>query len=194
MKKCVPVICALVFVFLPLTASAKKTQKIWDEFVKNYQKAEWHYGLERAYEAPNPAKLKGYVVLVKGGLPAERAAFYISWGDYDYRGVTIDGEKVTTRRGAPYTYLQKGDVLAIADTDRIGRTLYLELITADVYVPENRKGDKHHSRVTLQVCYKLPKDVYESDDPQRAMELLGEWLKPFASVDDAKNFAAQMAK
>ncbi len=194
MKKILSVICVLVLTAVSLAAFAKKPQKIWDEFVKNYQKAEWHYGLERAYEAPNPAKLKGYVVLVKGGLPAERAAFYIGWGDYDYRGVTIDGEKVTTRRGAPYTYLQKGDVLAIADTDHIGRTLYIELITADVYVPENRKGEKHHSRVTLQVGYKLPKDVYESDDPQKAMELLGEWFKPFTSLDDAKNFASQMTK
>lgn len=183
----------LIFITVSCSISwAKGPSKIWEEFERTYQPADWHRALESAYEQPNPSKLRGYVVLMRGGIPAERAAFYISWSDYDYRGVTIDGDKVTTRRGQPYTYLQTGDVLAIADTDRMGRILYLKLITPEVYIPENRANQKHHSRATTQIAFKMPKDVYKGDDAGKAMELLGEWFKPFTNIDDAKSFAVSL--
>ena len=153
-----------------------------------YPAAQANYGLERAVTPPDPSKWGGFVVVMKGGIPAERAAHYIGWGDYDYRGVTIDGDKMKTRRGSVYTFLKTGDVMAIVDTDRMGRTLYLKLISPDVYVPENRQQDKHHSRVTVMVGLKLPKDIYNEDDSAAAMQLLEGWFKPFRNMDEAKNF------
>jgi hypothetical protein len=192
MKKIIFSFMVLVFAFASADLWAKGTSRIKDEFSTAYPPAIWYEGFESAYNAPDLSRVKGYVVVMKGGLPAQRAAFYISWGDYDYRGVTIDGDKVSTRRDSVYAFLNKGDVLAITDTDSLGRTLYMKLMTPEVYIPENRASLKHHSRVTLEACFKLPKDVFKADDPAKAMELLGEWFKPFKSYEEAKSFAAQM--
>lgn len=185
-------ICFIVVTFFCLNAHAKKDEKIWQEFQNLYAPAQANYGLDRAVVAPDPSKWGAFVVLMKGGLPAERAAFYINWGDYDYRGVTIDGEKVSTRRGSVYTFMQKGDVMAVAGTDKMGRSLYLKLITPDVYIPENRQSDKRHSRVTNMINFKLPKDVYKSDDAEKAVQLLKEWLQPFKNLDEAVNFGLSL--
>lgn len=182
----------LVFAFTSANLWAKGTSRIKEEFKTLYPAAIWYEGFERAYNAPDLSRVKGYVVVMKGGLPAQRAAFYISWAEYDYRGVTIDGEKVTTRRDSIYTFLNKGDVLAITDNDSMGRTLYLKLMTPEVYIPENRASAKHHSRVTLEACFKLPKDVLKADDSAKAMELLGEWFKPFKSYEEAKEYTAAL--
>lgn len=186
------VILSLVLItglLISLPLSAKKAEKIWEDFQKTYSAAEMNYGLKRATVAPDPNKWGSFVVLMKGGLPAQRAEFYIGWGDYDYRGVTIEGDEVKTRRGKIYTFLKKGDVLAVVDTDRLGGTLYMKLITPEVYVPENRQSDKRHSRVTCQVAFKLPKEIYNSDDVAAAMNIVGEWFKPFTTLDAAKEFS-----
>lgn len=168
--------------------------KIWQVFDENYPSAKWHHGLETAAVKPDFSKIAGYVVLMKGGIPAERAEFYISWGEYDYRGVTIEGDKVKTRRGSIYTFLKSGDVMAIAKTNKIGRTFYLKLISPDVYIPDNRREDKRHSRVTTAVGIKLPKDVYDSDNTDAALNVFGGWFKPFTNLDDAKAFADTIPK
>lgn len=185
-------ICFILVAFFSFSAHAAKAEKIRQEFDGLYVPAQANYGLERAVVAPDPSKWGSFVVLMKGGLPAERAAFYINWGDYDYRGVTVDGEKVSTRRGSVYTFMQKGDVMAVAGTDKMGRSLYLKLITPDVYIPENRQSDKRHSRATNMINFKLPKDVYKSDDAERAMQLLEEWFKPFKNLDEAVNFGVSL--
>lgn len=177
-------------ILVPLTICAKGPSNIRLELEATYPPSIWYKGFEDAHDAPDLSRIKSYVVLEKGGLPAERAAFYISWGDYDYRGVTIDGDKISTRRGTIYTYLQKGDILAVTDTDMIGRTVYLKLMTPEIYRPENREGQKRFSRVTLQACFKIPKDVYKADDAQGAVALLGDWFRPFKNYDDAKAYAA----
>lgn len=181
---------SLVLLFgFNFSAHAKKAEKIWQEFERLYVPAQANYGLDRAVVAPDPSKWGGFVVLMKGGLPAERAAFYINWEDYDYRGVTIDGEEIKTRRGSVYAFMQKGDVMAVAGIDKMGRALYLKLITPDVYIPENRQSDKRHSRVTNMINFKLPKDVYKSDDAEKAMQILEEWFKPFENLDEASKFS-----
>ena len=192
MKRVTFSLILILSLIISVPALAKKAQKIWEEFQKIYPPAEMNYGLERASVAPDPKKWGGFVVLMKGGIPAQRAAFYISWGDYDYRGVTIDGDEIKTRRGSVYTFLQKGDVLAMADVDHLGRTLYMKLITPDIYIPENRKSQKRHSRVTCEIAFKLPKDIYKSDDANAAMNLLEGWFKPFKTQEAAKEFSQNM--
>ena len=171
---------------------AKGPSNIWQEFEKTYPPAEDHRALWNAYVSPDSSKLRTYVVIMKGGVPAERAAFYISWGDYDYRGTTIDGEKVSTRRGSVYTFLKAGDVMAVSDINHIGRTIYMKLLSPEVYIPENRASDKRHSRVTTAIVFKLPKDIHKADDAGKAMELLGEWFRPFKSFDEAKSFGGTL--
>ena len=179
-------ICFILIVgFLP-SALAKEPSKIWQEFEKIYVPADYHYALVSAHENLDPQKLRGFVVVMKDGIPAERAPFYISWGDYDYRGVTINGEKVTTRTGSAYAHLKAGDVMAISDIDHLGKTLYMKLISPEIYIPKDKAEKKRHSRVTNQILFKVPKDVFKQDDAPKAVELLGEWFKPFQNINDAK--------
>ena len=189
------VLLALALLLLPAVALAGMPPKVERALRDSFPPAEWHHGLETAAEQIDPGKLRGYVVVLRGGIPAERARFFITWEDYDYRGVTIHadkGDEITTRRGAPYTYLQPGTVMAVADLSDFNTTAYLKLISPEVYVPDERALEKHHSRVTVMLGVKLPKDLLKADDEQAVLAKLDEWLKPFKSLDEAKAFATQL--
>lgn len=178
----------LVLLFCSSLAFAKLPPKIAAVVASNYPAAVPHKALETAYEQPDPSKMRGYVVIERGGLAAERAAFYISWSDYDYRDVTVHADKggeIATRTGSPYTYLQRGDVMAVVNVSNIGRTIYFKLMSADVYIPESRLNQKHHSRVTLTLAIVLPQDIVKGDDPQKALDTLSSWIKPFTNRDEA---------
>ena len=190
-------VCRFLFIVVFVCASnalAAKTTKILNELEFVYPPAEWHRGLDSPSEPIDPLMVKSYAVILKGGIPAERAEFYIGWEDYDYRGASIEGDEIKTRRGSIYTFLRPGDVMAVVNIDHMGKRLYMKLISADVYIPENRSGEKRHSRVTVMLEFKLPKDVYNNDDAEKALELVSDWIKPFRDIDDAKAFGAGLAK
>lgn len=182
----------LVLLFCSSLAFAKLPPKIAAVVASNYPAAVPHKAMETAYEQPDSSKMRGYVVIERGGLAAERASFYISWSDYDYRDVTVHADKggeISTRGGSPYTYLQRGDVMAVVDVGALGRTVYFKLMSADIYIPENKVNQKHHSRVTLTLAIVLPQDIVKEDDPQKALDLLSSWIKPFTNRDEAFAYA-----
>lgn len=187
------VFCCLSLISFATVSLAKLPEKISQTISSNFKAAEKHEALVSAYNAPDPAKMRGYVVMERGGIPAERARFYISWDDYDYRGVMVDtnkGDEISTRRGVVYTYLKRGDVMAIVDVSDFNGALYLKLMSADVYIPENRQAEKRHSRVTLTLGIKIPKEILKTDDAEGAMKVISAWLKPFSNRDDAVAYAA----
>ncbi len=159
----------------------------------HYPPAEPHKGLSTAYVAPDSSKLRGAVVILKGGIPAEKAKYFISWDDYDYRGVNVnlrhEGE-ISTRRGVVYTYLQPGDVMAVAGISDFAGEVYLKLISPDIYAPEGSRDEKRFSRVTVSLGFKIPKQMLKDDDAEGVLRLIGDWLKPFPDVESAKRFAA----
>lgn len=190
-------ILALVF-FLTLFSSssfAGISKNVQMEIEKYFPAANKSKALTTALYDLDPSTLNGYVVLEKGGIAAERARYFIDWGDYEYRGVVVnlakDGE-VTTRRGKVYTFLQRGDVLAVVETIFFSDKVYLKLITPDVYVPENRKNDEHHSRVTVMLGFKLPKEIIKGDDPQKIIDMISAWVRPFKDAGTAQSYAAGM--
>lgn len=187
---------ALAFcLLLAMPAQAKFPPKIEQAMYAAYPPAEPHRALETAYEQPDPSKMRGYVVLERGGIPAERARFFISWQEYDYRGVVIHldkDEKMTTRRGAPYTYLQRGDVMAVAGIKYFHRTVYLKLLSSDTYVPENKAKGKRHSRVTVMLGFKFPKKVIKEDDAEEVIGSIEKWLTPFPDVKEAQAYVTKI--
>lgn len=187
--------CTIVFLvvlLVPLAAHAKISKPVWQTIQEAYQPAEWNEGLRTAYVEPDLSKFRNYVVVQVSGLAAERAQRFIAWADYDYRGVTIDAAKgeVKNRRGKAYTYLQPGDVMAIAKLDKLGDSVYVGLISPEVYKPANREKDKKFSRVTDTVRIKLPKVVVRGDDPTEALAMMAQYLKPFSNIQSAQRFAA----
>lgn len=184
-----PVAAILLFA---VAAEAKIPDTIEHAVMSAYPPALPNRGLSTAYVEPKPDDMRGYVVVEQGGIPAERARWFISWQEYDYRGVVIDVDEkgeLTTRRGKPYCYLQRGDVLAVAGIKNFHRTIYLKLLSADVYVPARKKHDKRHSRVTVMLGFDFPKKVLEASDPKPILAEMAKWVKPFASREEAEAYA-----
>ncbi|MFH0800244.1 MAG: hypothetical protein V2A66_08720 [Pseudomonadota bacterium] len=195
MRKVAIAAYVVLFMMISGVAGAGIPPKIAASVTTNYPDADPHKGLDSAYFQPDPSKLRGYAVLLRGGIPAERARYFVGWDDYDYRGVVVhlgDGDKVTTRRGEIYTYLQPGTVMVVAGVKDFNGTIYFRLLSAEVYMPENRQGEKHHSRVTVMLGFKLPKELLAKDDAEGVLKVLGEWLKPFPDADSAKAYALSM--
>jgi hypothetical protein len=168
---------------------------IKDSVYKTFTPAIENRGLETAYVEPDPGKFRNFVVVEKGGIPAERARHFITWSEYDYRGVVIhlgEDDRVTTRRGKPYTYLKRGDVMAVAGIKYFSNTIYLKLISDDVYVPLTRSHDKRHSRVTVMLGFKFPKGVIKGDESEAVIAEMEKWLKPFPTLSQAKAYSVQL--
>lgn len=189
----------MLFVFpfiLPAQpANAGMPPKIEQAVDSAYLPAVFHEALEYAYDEPNPSKMRGYAVVERGGIAAARARFFISWQEYDYRGVVIhldENEKMTTRQGGVYAYLQPGDVMAVTGIKYFNRTVYLKLMSADVYVPENRKPSGRFSRVTVMLGFKFPKGVIRNDDADAVLAAMRLWLRPFTSEAEAKAYAEDL--
>ncbi|MBN1283164.1 MAG: hypothetical protein JXA24_05245 [Proteobacteria bacterium] len=192
MKRALSLMLLAAFLVVPIVASAGVPPKVLAAVLEAYPPAQDHRALHTAYEQPDPAKMRGFAVVEKGGIPAERARFYISWSDYDYRGAVVrvgDGDGISTRRGGSYTYLKRGDVMAVAGVKEFNRTIYLKLLSSDVYVPENRAKEKHHSRVTVMLGFDFPKEVLDRDDAGEVLRVIGEWVKPFGTLKAAEAYA-----
>lgn len=193
--------CSLIFIILSgvLMTQARVVfamPAVIDHAVReDFTPAILNRGLETAYVQPDPSKFRDFVVLERGGVPAQQARFFVTWSDYDYRGVVIhlsDGDRISTRRGRPYTYLQRGDVMAVAGIKYFNTTIYLKLISPEVYVPENKRHDKRHSRVTVMLGFKFPKGVIKKDDADAVIAKMIEWLKPFPNITAAQAYASGM--
>ena len=191
MKRFLIAAVAVITCAISVQAQAKISDPVWQAIKGAYTPAVWNEWLESAHRDPDASKFRDYVVVIVGGMAAERAERFIAWGKYDYRGVKIDAAKgtVKNRRGKIYTYLQPGDVMAIAGLDKLGNTVSIKLISPDVYMPLNRANDKKFSRVTDTVKIKLPKTVADSDDPQQALSMMAQYLKPFPNIQSARSFA-----
>lgn len=186
--------CLIAALSVAMSSAAFAGQDKIKEIVRGtYPPAIQSKGLLTAQEELKPATLRGFAVIKRGGIPAERARFFIQMIEYDYRGVIVhldDEGRLSTRVGRPYTYLQRGDLVAIADVKFFNRGVYLSLITPEVYVPGERSNERHFSRVTVMLGFKIPKDTWKADDADAVLKAIGEWLEPFRDVDDAKSFAA----
>lgn len=188
-------ICALAVVvalFAPVFSWAKPPPNILKAVLSAYPPADDNRGLNSAYVEPDPSKFRGGVIVEKGGILAERAKFFISWDEYDYRGVVVHAEQndeITSRRGNPYTYLKKGDVMAVAGVKDFGRTIFIKLISPEVYIPEERALDKRFSRVTVMLGFKFSKEIYDRDDAEAVMKKMAEWIRPFPEINAAKTYA-----
>ena len=159
---------------IPSVADAKGARQFIGDIIRICPGAEKTEALRVASRDLDLSTIHCFVVLKQGGIPAERATHFINWGEYDYRGVNVDLEidSATTRRGSVYTYLKKGDILAVAEVFSMGRKIYFKLITPEVYVPENRQKDKRHSRVTLNMIFKIPKKVRNTGNAEEAIKLI----------------------
>lgn len=180
---------AMVWSSLALAGAPKKIEAA---LLSAYPVAEAHKGVESAQENPDPSKIRSYVVFERGGVPAEQAAYFIEWQDYDYRGVAIaldKGDRMTTRRGSPYTYLQRGDFMIVVGQKYFNDTFYFKLLSVDPYIPENKREGSHYSRVGVMLGFKLPKEIVKADDPDAAVKVVGEWIKPFSDAAIAKQYA-----
>ncbi|HQG13089.1 MAG TPA: hypothetical protein PLT05_01865 [bacterium] len=179
---------------IPFVAEAKSRQNIEAAVASNFPPAVHNKSLDTAHYELNKGALRGFVVVKRGGIPADRARFFIEWQEYDYRGSVIhmkDG-RIVGRRGKPYTYLQPGDVMAVAGIKYFNNAVYLKLISVDVYFPLLVDNEKRHSRVTCMPGFKFDSAVFKSDDAKAVIDGIKEWLEPFDNENSAKEYGAKV--
>lgn len=176
------VVGCVVSTFFLSVAHARLPEKISNALHERYPPATWHEALAKAYEHPDPEKLRGFVKIKKEGIPAEQARYFISWQEYEYRWATVRDGIVKTRKGKPHVMLQPGDVMAVVSIESFWRTISLRLISPDVYIPNG-------SRVTVEFGVQFPKKVFKEDDVDTVLKAFGEWLEP---VQDPRKKSSRM--
>lgn len=193
MNKKIFLIFTAVIIF-PTTLLAKSGKEIEAAVASNFPPAVHNKSIDTAHYELNKGALRGFVVVKRGGIPAERARFFIEWQEYDYRGSVIhmkDG-RITSRRGRPYTYLQPGDVMAVAGIKYFNNAVYLKLISVDVYFPLLVDSAKRHSRVTCMPGFKFDSKIFKGDDARAVIAGISEWLEPFDNENKAKEYGAKI--
>lgn len=158
-----------------------------------YSPAVPHDGLKSAQQPLDAAKLRGFVVLMEGGIPAEKAYWFVTNQDYEYRPMVVDvaNGRMKTRRGTVFTYLDRGQVMLVAGVSYVGNTVYLKLLSPDVY-RATAKDDKHPSRVAVMLGLKFGSAQLKAGDTQPILAALEQWAKPFPDRARADAFAAQL--
>lgn len=170
-------------------AHAKVTTTVRDRIAQSYPPAIMHGGLETAQEPLEPEKLRGFVVLEKDGVPAEKAYWFVSNQEYEYRPVVVSGDQLETRRGKIYTFLHRGQILVVAGIEYSGNTVYLKLISPETVARSPK--EPHPSRVTLMLGFKLPENVAAAD-ADAAIRTIEAWLRPFADRPSAERYAIEI--
>lgn len=188
-------ICKLFVSLLILTsvpAYAGISENIKNAISHAYVAAEQHRGLETAQEPIDAGKLRDYVVLAQGGIAAEKARWYVTNQEYDYRPVVLDikNNKIKTRRGKIYTFLDAGEVMILAGVKYSGNTVYLRLLSAEVY--ENNIKEKHPSRVGVLVGLKFPNNLLNSENAEPVLTKLNELLPSFRNLALANSYAKSL--
>ncbi|MBI2342725.1 MAG: hypothetical protein HYV02_00050 [Deltaproteobacteria bacterium] len=186
--------CVAVVLGMPALARGGIDQSLRNAIDTEFPPARPHRGLLTAQAAIEPQKVNTYVVLLRGGIPAGKAEFFITNQEYDYRASVIDvaTESISTRRGKVYAYLPVGQVMLVAETKYSHRTVYLKLLSASVY-EGRRLSEKHPSRVATMVGFTLPREMVTQRDRDAALAALTKWVRPFHSLDAAMAFAEELS-
>ncbi|MFH1654740.1 MAG: hypothetical protein ABIE74_11920 [Pseudomonadota bacterium] len=192
MKKSSFVLTLVLAVIVSLSSFAGISKETLQKFKDFYRPAVWNDGLQYAYTDPDPSKLRGFVKIVRSGIPAQRAERFINWADYDYRGVVVKGDGMKTRVGKPYTYLRPGTVMIVAAVEKFGNTIFFKLLSRDIYRPENVDPKKPVSRVSLKLGIKMPSALVKSGDFNAMQKILDSW---FVTIDSgSKEFSQPVEK
>lgn len=183
-------LCGIGVLGLMFPAFAKIAKPVRERIEARFPPAHVHEGLFTAQQPLEPTKVRGFVVLARDGLPAEKAYWFITNQDYEYRPVVIDGKTIGTRRGSVYTYLRRGQILLIAGIEYGKDTVYVKCLSPG---PMAREGgaERHPSRVALMLGFRLPKAALATD-ADAALRIMEEWIIPFPDRAGAEAYAAQL--
>lgn len=174
-----------------LYASFSKEFK--SDFQSRYTPAEPHKGLETAAEPLDYNKIRTFLVIKLGDLiPAERAFYVISPGEYDYRGAEVVGSKIKTRMGKPYTHLARGTVMALADVVYSGTKVYLKMISLDK-IKSDHNAKLKETRVTTMLGFTLPQADIDRRNMQAIYSEVEEWVTPSDSYGEAKRLGQEIS-
>lgn len=171
------------------TAHAKFSASIRDAVQSAYTPAEQHRGLQTAAEPLEWSKVHTFVVLEHAGIPADKAFWFVTNQEYQYRGVAVDlaTSRMTTRRGSIYTYLDRGLVMFVSGVNFSGKTVYLRLLSADVYHPKEH-AERYPSRVGVTLEFPLTPEM-RSGDAAPVLAALAAWVQPFPDRASAERDA-----
>lgn len=189
MKSQILLVGVLLGVFMSVITEAKVLNDVRNAFEAKFVPAIKHRALETAAEELEMAKLKSFVVVEKDGIiPAERAYYLIGPGEYDYRGATIEGDTVKTRRGRIYTHLSRGTVMAVVGVVYLGRHIYLKLLSLSKIKSDSRPELKP-TCVTVMLGFKFDEAVLQNAEMDKIFSIIESWVRPFSTYQEALNYS-----
>lgn len=167
---------------------AKLPENVRQQIEAEYAAAVWHRGLESAQEPVDWSLVRDFAVLEVGAIPAEKAFWYITNQDYEYRSSVVDlgKDSLKTRRGKVYTYLDAGTVMIVSAVKISGNRIFVKLLTPEIFSPPARH-EKRPSRVGAVLEFKVPKA--QRDDGAAIVTALQSWIKPFETRAAAEAYA-----
>ena len=177
---------AVFMTLLPMVVHATLSKSAQERIEQQFTPAIAHRALKIGVEKLDPSKLKTIVVLKQGGIPAGRAPYFISLGDYDYFPSEIRGDSLYKIRPLrPYTFLPAGTVMIVSKMDYRGNKLFLELLSLNEVNVDN---STHPSRVAARVGVAFDRRTIAQNNTDAIMERLMSWFTPFATQDEAIRF------
>ncbi len=179
---------------MPLPVLAKYKEPVRRSVLQLFQPAIPHRGLKTAQAPLEMDKIRSFVVLVQGGLAAERAYWFITNQEYNFHPVVVDIAKgaIKSRRGKVATYLDRGTIMALVDVKFSGSTIYFRLLSVDVQGDTGAKRAPP-SRVGLLLGLKLPANIAKSAEAAVILKNIEQWIVPYQSYAEAKTAAQTFA-
>lgn len=173
-------------------AWAKPAPELVSALEQAFAPADFHKGLVSSQENLESAKLRGYAVIKKSGIPASHAVWFISHQDYEFRPLTITDTAAKTHFGSVDVTLDPGTVMLVVDTVVQGHTVNIRLLSTDVVVPKDVKLTSRHTRAGVSLVFKFPKLQMQASDAPAILERIEEYVMPASSLAQAEQIAMQV--
>lgn len=186
-------ILAIMMVMGAAVVWAKPAPELVTALTQTFMPADYHKGLVSSQEPVESAKVYGYAVVKKPGIPASYAFWYISPQDYEFRPLMISEKNAKTHFGKVDVVLAPGTIMMVVDTVVQGKSVNIRLLSHEMMVPKDVKRTSRHTRVGTSLVFKFPKLQMTAADAPAILSRIEEYIVPAVSLAQAQQIAMQIA-
>lgn len=138
------------------------------------------------------AKVRGFAVIKKAGIPAGQAYWFITHQDYEYRPFIVKGDNAKTYLGKVEVELQPGTIMAISSTEVFQKNVEIKLLSKDVIAAKGGALTSHDTRAAVAMVFKFPELKMTEADAPAILAKIQDYITPADSLTQAEQVAAQL--
>lgn len=138
------------------------------------------------------AKVRGFAVIKKEGIPAGQAYWFITRQDYEYRPFIVKGDIGKTYQGKVEVVLPPGTIMAVSSADVFQKTVEIKLLSKDVIASQGGSPTKRDTRAAVAMVFKFPELSMTEADAPAILAKIQEYIAPADSLTQAEQLAAQI--